>query len=130
MSSTARRWKALTRLLCMAAMVTGVAVTPVAAAPPLAGATAGTEDCIFARPFFGPPTTKFTVSGCGFAPNEGIEILLAENTRARTRTNGRGEFSVQCVVPGDERAGSRTLSAVGTSSRLFARTTFLVQNHP
>jgi hypothetical protein len=109
-------------------VVTGIAVTPVATTPALAGA--GTEDCIFVRPFFGGPTTPVTVNGCGFWPNEGIEIYLADSSRARTRTNGNGEFTVKFAIPTDERAGARTLTGVGLSSHLFARTTYLVQNHP
>ncbi|GDY33682.1 hypothetical protein GTS_53150 [Gandjariella thermophila] len=114
-------------------MAAGVAVTPVAAVSPPARASVGTEDCIFPRPFFGPPTTEVTVSGCGFWPNEGIEVLFgggAGDPRARTRANGKGEFVTKFLVPGDERAGARVLTAVGLSSKLFARSHFLVQNHP
>jgi hypothetical protein len=128
MPTTARRWTRLTRILCAAGVATGIAVTPVATTPALAGA--GTEDCIFIRPFFGAPTTPVTVNGCGFWANEGIEISLSDTTRARSRTNGKGEFSTKFAIPVDERAGARAVTAVGLSSHLFARTTFLVQNHP
>jgi hypothetical protein len=117
-------------MLCAAGVAVGLAVTPVAATPPPAGAAAGTEDCLFVRPFFGPPTSQVNVFGCGFWPKEGIEIFLSTSLRARSFTNDKGEFSVTFNIPGDETLGARALTAVGLSSKKFARTTFLVQNHP
>jgi hypothetical protein len=127
----ALRLNRMTRILCAAGVAAGIAVTPVTAiAPPAHAGGAGTEDCVFVRPFFGPPTQQVTVSGCGMWPNEGVEILLSTAVRARTTANGNGQFSTQFAIPGDESLGARTVSAVGLSSQLFARTTFLVQNHP
>ncbi|WP_137816605.1 hypothetical protein [Gandjariella thermophila] len=120
----------MTRMLCAAAVAAGVAVTPVAAAPPAASAVAGTEDCVFVRPFFGSPNTQVRVSGCGFWPNENIQILLGSSVRARTRASGSGEFSAMFNVPGDESSGARNVTAIGQSSKVFARTVFLVANHP
>ncbi|GDY33681.1 hypothetical protein GTS_53140 [Gandjariella thermophila] len=116
-------------MLCAAAVAAGVAVTPVAVAPPPLGAAARTEDCLYVRPFFGAPTEQVTVFGCGFWPNESIEILLATSIRARSFTNGKGEFAQTVSIPGDEPLGARTVTATGLSSRKFARTTFQVANH-
>jgi hypothetical protein len=114
-------------MLCAMGVAVGIAVTPVATTPALAG---GTEDCIFLHPFVGPPTSQVDVNGCGFWANEDIEILLSTVIRARTVANGKGEFVATFNVPGDESLGYRTVTATGLSSGKFARANFLVQNHP
>ncbi|GDY33680.1 hypothetical protein [Gandjariella thermophila] len=128
MRSDNRRPGKLARTACAVAAAVGLAVSPAAAVPALA--SAGTEDCLFVRPFFGPPTSQVNVAGCGFWPFEGIEIYLGTSLRARSFTNGRGEFFTTLSIPGDESLGARNLTAVGLKSHRFARTTFLVANHP
>jgi hypothetical protein len=100
-------------------------VAPVVATPAQA-----TEDCLFVRPFVGPPTSQLNVFGCGFWPRESVEVYLGSSLRARAWTNGWGQFSTTLNVPADASIGSQNVTAVGLSSGRFARTTFLVQNHP
>jgi hypothetical protein len=127
MPFTALRLNRLARILSAVGVAVAMTVAPVAAAPALAG---GTEDCIFIRPFFGAPTEQVTVNGCGFWANEEIEVTLGTVVRARTVANGKGEFFTTFNIPPDEPLGYRATTAAGLSSRKFARTTFLVQNHP
>jgi len=122
-----RRLGKMSRLLCAAGVAVGLAAAPVAAAPAQA---AGTEDCLFVRPFVGPPTSQVHVHGCHFWRFEDVEVYLGGTLRARTTTNGWGDFDTTFNIPPDESLGARTVTAVGLASHLFARTTFLVQNHP
>jgi hypothetical protein len=116
----------LARIVCAAGVAVGLAAVPVATAQ----ADAGTEDCLFVRPFVGPPTSQLNISGCGFWPGEGVEVYLGSSLRARTTTDGRGNFFTTLNVPADSGIGYQNVTAVGLASGRFARTTFLVQNHP
>ena len=61
------------------------------------------QPAITLSPTSGPPTSKLSVSGSGFAANAAVDIYFDTKDEALVSANGQGSFSnIQITAPGAE----------------------------
>jgi outer membrane protein assembly factor BamB len=90
-------------------------VTPT---PPSTGLSPGT----------GPPTSKLTVSGANFGPNEAVDVYFDITDQALASTDGTGSFGgISIQVASSAVPGTHWVTAVGRHSGLSAQAPFTVQ---
>src|SRR5438067_9444082 len=76
----------------------------------------------------GPPTTVVTVSGTGFAANEGVDVFFDTTDAALAGTDSTGAFSgVAITVPAGALPGKHWVSVEGRHSGLFVQKAFTVR---
>ena len=78
-------------------------------------------------PASGPPTTKVTVSGTGFAASSLIDIYFDITDLALTLSGPNGSFSISLQAPAAAQPGAHWVTAVVRTSALAAHQSFLVQ---
>jgi subtilisin family serine protease len=86
----------------------------------------GLTPCIRSRPRSGPPGSTVTVSGHGFAANEGVMITFDGDSVGSATADGNGSFSTSITVPGGSTQGFHTISALGATSDLATEALFKV----
>src|SRR5439155_1728608 len=64
----------------------------------------------------GPPTTRVTVKGVGFGPNEAVDITFDSGLLATATTGSTGKFTQKVQVPASALPGAHTITATGESS--------------
>ena len=76
----------------------------------------------------GPPSTKITVSGLGFAASETVDVYLDASQVGLAGTATDGTFSgVAVTIPASAGPGAHTVSVVGRRDGAYAQTTFTVR---
>jgi len=114
------RWKvvAWSLLACLTFIETGTSG---------AHARASTTATLRLAPSVGPPTTRLTVRGIGFDPNEIVDVSFDGGLLRQVRTDERGRFGTKARTPASALPGHHTVTAVGESSGSSALATFTVR---
>jgi len=85
------------------------------------------QPAITLSPTSGPPTTKISVSGSGFAPNTAVDIYFGATDEASANTNGSGNFSnIVIKALRSARPGTHSVKGVAPQTGTSAQAPFLV----
>ena len=103
--------------VAVAALVLATASTPAVAARP----------ALALDPAVGPPTSLIQAKGSGFAGREVVALYFEGVRVGSDTTSPTGKFNTRLMVPAAARPGSHTVDAIGQSSGVATRATFLVR---
>lgn len=92
-------------------------------------ARASQPPSVLLSPRTGPPTTKTTATGVGFAPGEEIDLTAGSRPIAEGKADAQGSFTYSGVVPKGARPGRYEITATGESSGLQASSAFYVNTN-
>jgi outer membrane protein assembly factor BamB len=100
--------------------------SPLLACLLLAGLASATPSITLSKKS-GPPTSKILVSGIGFEPNVGVDILFDTKDKALVITDGKGEFhGARIYAPRSARPGEHWITALERNNDKGAQQPFLV----
>lgn len=104
-----------------------IAVVLGTAVPGPSGAAERSAAGIRLSPPVGPPTTRVTVKGRGFLPDEGVRLLFDDGRVRLAEADGTGRFSSGVRVPRRALPGDHLVAAVGQISDRRAEAAFTVR---
>jgi outer membrane protein assembly factor BamB len=77
--------------------------------------------------YVGPPTDQVNATGRNFGSSEIVNITFATQLVGTATTSSKGTFTKNIIIPQSALPGTYTIQAVGQTSKLMAKTTFLVR---
>ena len=86
----------------------------------------GAPAALTISPTTGAPGMRVTASGSGFTPNEPVTISLGSTTLATTTANSQGQISTSLTLPQRLSAGTISLVATGSTSRMTGSAAYVV----
>ena len=89
-------------------------------------AVSGPTPCIAVDPGSGPPGSKTTVTGTGFASGESVQIKFDKKVVASVTADGSGAFSKLITIPAGAKKGAHTIRAKGDQTALAVDARFKV----
>ena len=78
-------------------------------------------------PQVGPPTTKVTLTGAGFQPNEAVSVTFDGAPVGQVSADGHGGFHTAKRVPRNAKPGDHAFVATGLASGISAQAGYLVR---
>jgi thermitase len=87
----------------------------------------GPTPCIALDPKSGPPGSKTTVSGTGFAAGEQVRLTFDKKVLSTVTADSKGAFSTKITVPGGAKKGAHTIRATGDQTALTVKARFTVR---
>ncbi len=88
------------------------------------------QPAITLSPKYGPPTTRISVSGSGFAPNTAVDIYFGTTDEASATTDGSGNFSnIVIKALGSAHPGTHSVTGVPQPTGTSAQAPFVVRTN-
>src|SRR5215469_12304096 len=101
--------------------------SPAAASSAAGGTTATAAPLVRLTPRVGPPTTRVTVRGSGFAAYETVDVYFDTKDEALASTSAAGSFTTRVTVPASALPGRHWVTGNGRRSKRSAQAPFTVR---
>src|SRR5690348_9126383 len=127
-----KRVAAVASGIVLAALASGGAgapglASPAAASPVVGGTTAKAAPLVRLTPRAGPPATRVTVRGSGFAAHETVDVYFDTKDEALASTSAAGSFTARVRVPASAQPGRHWVTGNGRRSKRSAQAPFTVR---